>query len=63
MAMREAPDLEHIVWLLYRNAIREHIARDTGPAYEGEDKYRERAEKAGLIAVVNFVGKAYQVKP
>lgn len=58
--MSETSDVEHIVWLIYRKAVRDHVARDDAPLAESEAQYRERAEKAGLTAVVNFVAKAYQ---
>jgi hypothetical protein len=52
-------DLLHVLWLAYRSAIAKHIETDK-PHAETEAQYRERAEKAGLVAVVNLVGKAYQ---
>lgn len=56
--MTEA-DLLHVLWLAYRAAIAKHIEADK-PRGETEAQYRERAEKAGLVAVANLVGKAYQ---
>lgn len=59
MSTNDNSDVTHALWLIYRNAIKAHIDRDT-PRFETEDQYRERAEKAGLVAVANFVGKAYR---
>jgi hypothetical protein len=51
-------DVLDILWRLYRGAVTKHIDRDELPAGETEAQYRERAEKAGLIAVANFVIRA-----
>jgi hypothetical protein len=53
-------DLVHIMWLLYRKAVQDHIERAETSLGETEAQYRERAEKAGLVAVANFIAKAYQ---
>lgn len=55
-------DTVHIIWLLYRRGIQDHIDRNNSALGESEAEYRERAEKAGLVRVVNFIGKAYQTK-
>lgn len=55
-------ELMHILWLAYRSAIARHIEADS-PRAETEAQYRERAEKAGLVAVVNLVSKASQSAP
>lgn len=57
---RALADPEHFIWLAYRLAIAKHIEAEAGQArYETEAEYRERAEKAGLAAVVNLVKKAF----
>lgn len=54
---------EHIVWLLFRKGMKDEcdrIAASPTMWTAGEAAYRERVEKAGLVAVVNFTAKAYQ---
>lgn len=54
---------EHIVWLLFRKAMKDEIDRiadDPAPWAAGEAAYRERVEKAGLAAVVSLTAKAYR---
>lgn len=58
--MADNADIEHVVWLLFRKAVQEHVARADVLPDENEAHYRERAEKAGLVAVVNFIARAYR---
>lgn len=55
-------EIEHIVWLLFRKAVQDHVERAEVRMDENEAKYRERAEKAGLVAVVNFIARAYRAE-
>lgn len=50
------------LWLVYRSGVQRFIDGDTSAA-KSEADYRERAEKAGVLAVANFVGRACRASP
>jgi hypothetical protein len=48
------------LWLVFRGAVAAFVKSNSPRFDENENEYRVRAEKAGVIAVASFVGKAYQ---
>ena len=44
-----------ILWVLYRMAVTKHVEDAQLLPGETEGEYRKRAEKAGLVAVANFL--------
>jgi hypothetical protein len=60
MTSPEADPL-HILWLIYRSAIVKHLESAESHLGDTEAAFRERAEKAGIVAVVNATKKALAV--
>lgn len=53
----------HIVWGAFRKGMSDFIDSEAGKVgNDTEGEYRIRCEKAGLVAVINLVAKAYQTE-
>ena len=47
-----------LLWLIFHEAMKDHIANEAPILGDTEGKYRQRCQKAGLKAVAEFIHKS-----